>query len=73
VFYAIDEHLDDLLRLLLDDYAAVFQEPHGLPPERHHSHRIRLVAGTDAIAVRPYRYAHLQKDELERQCTDMLR
>ena len=69
VFYAIDEHLDDLLRLLLDDYAAVFQEPQGLPPEHRHS----LVAGTDAIAVRPYRYAHLQKDELERQCADMLR
>jgi hypothetical protein len=24
------------------------------------------------VAVRPYRYPHLQKDELERQCTEML-
>jgi hypothetical protein len=60
VSYAMEEPMGDLLQLLLDDYAAVFQEPHGLPPERHHSHLIRLVAGTDAIAVRPYRYAHTE-------------
>jgi hypothetical protein len=26
-----------------------------------------------SVAVRLYRYAHLQKDELERQCNEMLR
>jgi hypothetical protein len=51
----------------------VFQEPQGLPPRRRLSHRIRLKPGTSVIAVRPYRYAHLQKDELERQCDEMLR
>ena len=25
------------------------------------------------MAVRPYRYAHVQKDELERQCDELLR
>lgn len=28
--------------------------------------------GTDPIVVRPYRYPHGQKDEIERQCADML-
>lgn len=69
--YAMEEYKADLLRLL-DEYAAVFLEPRGLPPVRRHSHRIRLVAGTPAIAVRPYRYAHARKDELERQCDEML-
>ncbi|WVZ84776.1 hypothetical protein U9M48_031766 [Paspalum notatum var. saurae] len=35
------------------------------------SHRIRLQAGTDAVVVRLYRYAHVQKDELERQCNEL--
>jgi hypothetical protein len=29
--------------------------------------------GTSAVGVRPYRYAHAQKEELQRQCDDMLR
>jgi hypothetical protein len=37
------------------------------------SHRIRLKRGSSAVAARPYRYAQLQKDELERQCDEMLR
>ena len=30
------------------------------------------MTGTDAVAVRPYRYPQLQKDELELQCAKML-
>uniref|UniRef100_A0A7N0VCL8 Uncharacterized protein n=1 Tax=Kalanchoe fedtschenkoi TaxID=63787 RepID=A0A7N0VCL8_KALFE len=66
-------HNNELLDSLLTEFAVLFEEPQGLPPMRHIHHRIRLVAGTDAVAVRPYRYAHIQKDELERQCDDMLR
>jgi hypothetical protein len=51
----------------------LFAEPQGLPPRRHLSHRIRLKPSTGAVAVRPYRYAHTQKDELEHQCDEMLR
>jgi len=43
-----------------------------MPPQRAIEHRIRLKPGTEAVAVRPYRYAHLQKDELERQCAELL-
>jgi hypothetical protein len=62
-----------LLDELLEEFAGLFAEPQCLPPPRHLSHRIRLKPGTGAVAVRPYRYAHTQKDELERQCDDMLR
>jgi hypothetical protein len=62
-----------LLEALLDEFVTLFAEPQGLPPRRHICHRIRLKPGTGAVAVRPYRYAHAQKDELERQCDEMLR
>jgi hypothetical protein len=61
-----------LLERLLDLFADLFTEPTGLPPERPCDHRIHLKPGTDPIAVRPYRYPHLQKDELERQCDAIL-
>ena len=61
-----------LLDRLLDTYADVFAEPTGLLPTRPCDHRIQLKPGTDPIAVRPYRYPHLQKDELEKQCEAML-
>ena len=62
----------DLLPALLDSYADVFAEPRGLPPQRRQDHRIRLLPGTPPVAVRPYRYPQLLKDEIERQCEDML-
>jgi hypothetical protein len=62
-----------LLDALLEEFAGLFAEPQGLPPRRRFSHRIRLKPGTSAVAVHQYRYAHLKKDELERQCADMLR
>ncbi|XP_068662998.1 uncharacterized protein [Aristolochia californica] len=47
-------------------------EPTALPPIRHCDHRIHLKMGTEPIVVHPYRYPHLQKDEIERQCQKML-
>ncbi|WVZ79994.1 LOW QUALITY PROTEIN: hypothetical protein U9M48_027512 [Paspalum notatum var. saurae] len=58
---------------LLEEFAALFEAPQGLQPAQHHCHRIRLEPGVGAVAVRPYRYVHMQKNELERQCDDMLR
>jgi hypothetical protein len=60
--------IDDLLR----EYDDVFAEPHGLPPSRPYDHKIHLLPGTAPVAVRPYCYPQLQKDELERQCSAML-
>jgi hypothetical protein len=61
-----------LLPELLQSFDSLFKEPHGMPPQRAIEHRIRLKLGTKAVAVRPYRYTHLQKDELERQCAELL-
>jgi hypothetical protein len=61
-----------MLDRLLEHHAAIFEEPQGLPPARPYDHRIHLLPGTAPIAVRPYRYPQLQKDELERQVAGML-
>ncbi|WVZ89950.1 hypothetical protein U9M48_036295 [Paspalum notatum var. saurae] len=70
--HAITPSGDSMLESLLEKLTALFQEPAGLPPQRAINHRIRLQPGIDVVAVRPYRYAHIQKDKLERQCAEML-
>jgi hypothetical protein len=55
-----------LLERLLDTYADVFVAPTGLPPTRPCDHRVHLKPATEPVAVRPYRYPQLQKDELEK-------
>jgi hypothetical protein len=61
-----------LLTHLLQQHGDLFDEPQGLPPVRVYDHRIHLLPDTAPVAVRPYRYPQLQKDELERQCALML-
>jgi hypothetical protein len=61
-----------LLEALLDEYTDMFSISTGLPPPRRHNHQIHLLPGTAPVAVRPYRYPQLLKDELERQCVEML-
>ena len=61
-----------LLHKLLHSFEDVFATPEGLPPARHCDHRIHLVPNALPVAVRPYRYPQLQKDELESQCAAML-
>jgi hypothetical protein len=58
---------------LLTAFDDIFAIPSTLPPARSRDHRIRLRPDAALVVVRPYRYPQLQKDEIERQCTDMLR
>lgn len=58
--------------VLLDIFVDLFEVPRGLPPQCRHDHRIRLLPGAAPVAVQPYRYPQLLKDEIERQCEDML-
>nr|GEW24460.1 retrotransposon-related protein [Tanacetum cinerariifolium] len=51
-----EEQLSDL-SALLSQFSMLFQAPQGLPPP---------------ICVRPYRYPHLHKDEIQRQVEEML-
>jgi len=62
----------DVMKLLLAEFADIFTEPTGLPPARLFDHRIHLLPNTPPVAVRPYRYPQLLKDEIEKQCADML-
>jgi hypothetical protein len=63
---------DNLLLLLLAEFADLFAAPQGLPSPRQADHRIHLLPGAAPVAVRPYRYPQLCKDEIERQCEEML-
>ncbi|GAU46429.1 hypothetical protein TSUD_402070 [Trifolium subterraneum] len=60
------------LENLLNRYAEVFQEPKGLPPKREKEHVITLKEGEGAVNVRPYRYPHHHKNEIERQVKEMV-
>ncbi|CAA0810223.1 Unknown protein, partial [Striga hermonthica] len=55
------------VRELLEEFEGVLGEPKGLPPYREFDHRIPLVNEQHAVHVHPYRYAHFQKTEIERQ------
>jgi hypothetical protein len=57
---------------LLDGFEGVFQEPTGLPPNRSFDHRIQLIEGVLPTCVRPYRYPHYQKEEIEKLVKEML-
>ena len=61
------------LQNLLQEYASIFLEPKGLPPQRFCDHKIVLEPETKPIVERLYRYPHAQKDEIEQQCSEMLR
>ena len=47
-------------------------EPSTLPPSHNIQHHIHLLPHTAPINVRPYRYPHFQKSEIERQISAML-
>lgn len=64
--------LNDDMRDILQEFEDVFRVPDSLPPQRPIEHHINLKEGTNAINVRPYRYAYFQKDEIERQVNQML-
>jgi hypothetical protein len=57
---------------LLEEFDDVFLPTTGLPPPHRLNHKIHLLPDTPPIVVRPYRYPQLVKEELERQCKEML-
>ena len=73
---AKESHLSQLhkerLGQLLHNSVSVFAEPKGLPPIRDKEHTIKLVEGASPVNVRPYRYPHHHKDEIEKQIKEML-
>ena len=57
---------------LLKNYSQLFEEPRGLPPIRETDHHIPLLEGSNSVNVRPYKYPHFQKHEIECQIKEML-
>ncbi|KAA0044655.1 reverse transcriptase [Cucumis melo var. makuwa] len=50
----------------------VFEWPETLPPKRGIEHHIHLKQWTNPVNMRPYRYAHQQKEEMERLVDNMV-
>ncbi|XP_068644717.1 uncharacterized protein [Aristolochia californica] len=60
------------LHSLIAEFGDLFMASQSLPPIRNCDHQIRLQMGMEPVVVRPYHYPHFQKDEIERQCHQML-
>ena len=58
----IHPSMKELLQAFLD----IFTDPSSLPPTREVDHIITLKEGTKPVNVRPYKYAHYQKNEIEK-------
>ena len=70
-----NHHLSDLpppILELLNQFESVFKEPCGLPPHRELEHQIDLLPESKPVHVKPYKYPHLQKAEIERLVKEML-
>ena len=61
-----------MVQLLLEQYANIFRLSTGLPPKSAIDHRILTVADPKPINVRPYKYGHVQKEEIEKLVLEML-
>ncbi|KAL4027583.1 hypothetical protein IC575_010753 [Cucumis melo] len=68
----ITETEKERMAMIINKYSDVFERPGRLPPQRGIEHHIYLRQGTNPINVRPYRYAHHQKEEMERLVDEML-
>jgi len=60
------------LQKVLNNHSMVFETPKGLPPIRDHDHAIHLISRSVPSNIRPYRYPHAQKSEIERMVAKML-
>ncbi|KAL4025534.1 hypothetical protein IC575_013936 [Cucumis melo] len=61
-----------MIQFLLNQYSNVFDIPTTLPPKRAVDHCIFTMPGQKPINVRPYKYGHQQKEEIEKLVTKML-
>ncbi|PNX72875.1 retrotransposon-related protein [Trifolium pratense] len=66
-------NIDPELAILLHTYAQVFTVPTSLPPQRTQDHPIPLLQPwSGPIKVKPYRYPHTQKEQIEKMVQEML-
>ncbi|GAU42021.1 hypothetical protein TSUD_90550 [Trifolium subterraneum] len=67
-----DSAIPSQLADLLQQFHQVFSDQLMLPPQRTQVHHINLIPNHESISVRPYRYPHHQKTEIERQVSELL-
>lgn len=60
------------IQSLLSEFESVFQNVSDLPPHRALDHAIPLLPNAIPVNSRPYSYSPAQKDEIERQVSEML-
>jgi len=65
-------YIDPKITILLHTYAHVFKVPSTLPPQRGQDHAIPLQPGASPVKVRPYKYPHTQKEQIEKMVHEML-
>nr|GEU47284.1 transposon Ty3-G Gag-Pol polyprotein [Tanacetum cinerariifolium] len=60
------------LQPIVTSYMAVFEEPKTYPPTRSQDHSIPLLPNSTPPNIRPYRYPHSQKAEIEKQVEQLM-
>ncbi|WVZ26157.1 hypothetical protein V8G54_004701 [Vigna mungo] len=68
----IPENIEPEIALLLHTYRTIFATPKGLPPNRSQNHCIPFLPDVNAVRVRPYKYPHSQKQQIESMVHQML-
>ncbi|XP_027127715.2 uncharacterized protein [Coffea arabica] len=69
---SIPDSIPQAVQELLQEFEDVFQTPSSLPPTRSVDHEIPLKPDAQPFKLKPYRYPHYHKEEIERQVTEML-
>lgn len=69
---SVDTTIPETVHAVLDSFADVFSEPSTLPPPRPYDHAIARKPDAVPFNMRPYRYSHEHKTEIEKQVHAML-
>ncbi|PNX92431.1 Ty3/gypsy retrotransposon protein, partial [Trifolium pratense] len=72
IFKDLPDNIEPEIAMLLHQYRGLFQTPTTLPPNRSHNHSIPLLEGSAPVKVKPYRYPHSQKQQIELMIQEML-
>lgn len=64
--------IPDEIQLLLDSFTSVIVVPTEFPPRRSYGHTIPLIDEAGPVNIKPYRYSHEPKTEIEKQVQKMI-
>ncbi|KAJ3684806.1 hypothetical protein LUZ61_013970 [Rhynchospora tenuis] len=65
-------HLPPQLQQVVSQFSSVFSNPSSLPPPRPINHQIPLKSDVTPVNIRPYRFSHFQKLEIEKILEELL-